>query len=94
MKYDIEQFNRARLIKGWTYTELARRVGMSVRGVTKLFRGQSVLPSTAEKIAAELGVNLRKALIDGYADIPNPKTKTAAQNLVKSARSYPRKRSA
>ena len=62
-RYDMPQIDRARMVKGWTWHELARRAGVSAGTAQSLAHGKSVRPSTVKALAKALGLKREDLVI-------------------------------
>ncbi len=92
MIYDrecIERIHRLLRDRRWTQKTLAERAGLHPSSVTRLLAGNSVSVMTGGAVIDALQIKPHTVT---YADIPNPKTKKAAREVIQSARKYPRER--
>lgn len=65
MRYDVAKIIRARTVKGWTQTELARRIDKDPSTVSKIENEEmTALPPTMKRIAEELGLSMEDLIID------------------------------
>jgi len=60
---DVVTLNTARLLRGWTWNDLARQCGFSAPTRAKLAQGRPVTIRTARRVCATLRIPLRRALI-------------------------------
>ena len=80
--------------------DLARTLGrkLSLFTISKAENGGPVNPGTAMTFSEVLNIPMRQLVVElneeVYSDIPNPKSKTATQKVVKSSRTYPKRRTA
>jgi transcriptional regulator with XRE-family HTH domain len=58
------RIREARLAKEWSQTQLAQRLGVADKQVSRWENGQMPYPQTLERIAAELGVTAEWFLRD------------------------------
>lgn len=88
MKYDIVQFERARLIKGWTQKTLGQKVGLKQSTISDFFSGKNQSPETAKKLADKLELDMEKlVIVDMEAPaVPAPMTVKAERELVHSTK--------
>lgn len=57
---DWKKLKDARIVKGWSQEETARRCGMSLNNYARIERGESgTTVATLERIATELGMRLQ-----------------------------------
>lgn len=56
VKANVEAIKAARLERGWSSSELAKRAGATNETVRRIERGCSTLPSTAKRLADVLEV--------------------------------------
>ena len=64
MRYDIQKIVRARTVRGWTQTELARRIDKSPSTISKIESGEIIaLPGTIKEIAEALGLEMEDLVI-------------------------------
>jgi len=65
MRYDIDKVKRARLVRGWTKAELARRIQKKPSTITQIEQGVfSPLPTTMKRIAEELGLKMEDLILE------------------------------
>jgi transcriptional regulator with XRE-family HTH domain len=64
MKYDIALIQRERMLKGWSQSDLAERIGMSPSWVSRLEAGLiSGTPRSIKAAADALGIAMSKLII-------------------------------
>lgn len=60
---NIEKMQRARIEKGWSCAELARKSGVSPQSISKIERGIKVGPVSARKISDALNLPIAELFI-------------------------------
>lgn len=65
MRYDVIQITRARIIRGWSQAELARRIKKSESTVSKIENGIfHGMPDTVKRMADELGLKMEDLILE------------------------------
>lgn len=57
-KYKVDVLRAARLKKGWTMTELARRIGVTTPVISRMEDGLNQSPKTVARVAMEFGIKV------------------------------------
>jgi transcriptional regulator with XRE-family HTH domain len=63
MTYDTKKLERARMLRGWSMTTLARKALLSPCTVGRLERGEHIRPETVKKIADKLKISMEDLLV-------------------------------
>ncbi len=58
LTYEVEILNRARLLKGLSYTDLANKTGVHKITVARTLSGVTMKPRTVKKLADVLDVDM------------------------------------
>jgi transcriptional regulator with XRE-family HTH domain len=56
--YQVEILERTRLVKGLSYTEIARKLGLHKVTISRTLRGVNMKPHTVKLLADYLGVDM------------------------------------
>jgi transcriptional regulator with XRE-family HTH domain len=64
LTFDIKKLERARVIKGWTKSRIARVVGVTPAAITYVFNGRSKNARTLRNVAEALGLTVEEILIE------------------------------
>lgn len=66
MLYDVQRIERARILRGWTKTELARRIKKDPSTISLIERGKVIgRPATMKAIADALKISMERLLKRG-----------------------------
>lgn len=60
--YKIELLEKKRLVKGLSYTEIARELGIHKVTVSRTLKGVSMKPQTVKLLADYLGVEMERII--------------------------------
>jgi transcriptional regulator with XRE-family HTH domain len=63
VRLDTKAIDKRRLLRGWTWSDLAREVGIAELTRTKVARGRPVSIRTARRVCEKLQISLRQALV-------------------------------
>lgn len=65
MKYDVDRIKRARILKGWSQSQLAQLIGKSSAAISMIENGEfNGMPGTIKAIADALAIPMEELLID------------------------------
>ena len=63
LAYDIEKLERARMIKGWNKSQIAKAAGLSRAAITQIWQGKHKSPSTLKVITEALDLKVEDVLV-------------------------------
>lgn len=64
ISYDISKLEKARILKGWTKSNIANQLGLSPSTISAIFQGMNKRADTMKRLAELLGINLEEILIE------------------------------
>lgn len=63
MTYNLRRIRYMRLVKGWTFSKLAKEIGEHPSTVSRIERGENQNPETVKKIADALGIPMEELVL-------------------------------
>ena len=67
MKYNRQKIERERVLKGWSRSTLAKKIGVNPSTISNLLAGKTGNIETIKKIADALGIDMKEICIDEEA---------------------------